>query len=133
MSTLLTLFAILFQHIIAYNNGVGERPVMGWSTWYSYEAASTESDVKANIDAILSRGLSDAGYKYICVDEGWILNRTSNGTIQHDPAKYPSGMIELGQYVHSKGLKYGLYSSRGTKQCGKYYQSNQTMYIYIHQ
>eukprot|EP01084_Bolivina_argentea_P206818 352997_1 len=118
MTIYLVAFCWLISTTIGYNNGIGKSPVMGWSTWNSYEASATESDVKANIAAILSRGFADAGYKYICIDEGWIKSRSSNGSLLSDSTKYPSGMVALGQYIHSKGLKYGLYSSRGTKQCG---------------
>ena len=104
--------------VVSYNNGVGETPLRGWSSWYPYAYNITEDLIKNNTLELIARGLSAAGYTYINIDEGWILNRSANGTLISDPSKFPSGMQSLGEFIHSKQLRYGLYSSRGTYQCG---------------
>ena len=112
------LFATNVVVVVSYNNGVGETPLRGWSSWYPYSNRITEDLIKNNTLELIERGLAAAGYTYINVDEGWILNRSANGTLIADPAKFPSGMLSLGDFIHSKQLRYGLYSSRGTHQCG---------------
>ena len=91
---------------------------MGWTSWYSFEADATETDFHENIQALIAKGFFDAGYISINLNEGWIKNRSSNGSIIYDDMKYPSGMINLGEYIHNRSLRYGMYSCRGTKQCG---------------
>jgi len=68
-------------------------------------------------DALISTGLSKLGYNHVNVDEGWLKSRDSTGAMVYDTQKFPSGMKALGDYIHSKGLKYGLYTCRGTCQC----------------
>eukprot|EP01084_Bolivina_argentea_P043717 80519_1 len=108
----------LFYLATSYNNGVGEKPLMGWSPCYTLNWMTTEESVKNQTMALINSGLHSLGYEYINIDTGWILNRTENGTLMYDPTKFPNGMKSLGDWIHSKGLKYGLYSSRGTIQCG---------------
>jgi hypothetical protein len=67
---------------------------------------------------MLSSGLFALGYDHINVDEGWLKGRNAAGEMYEDLSKFPSGMAGLGQWVHSQGMKYGLYSCRGTCQCG---------------
>jgi len=78
----------------------------------------TEAKVKAMADVLVDTGLARLGYVYVNVDAGWLKSRDSNGNMVSDSVKFPSGMKALGDYVHSKGLKYGLYTSRGNVQCG---------------
>jgi len=79
---------------------------------------NSEARIKYIADALVSTGLSRLGYVYVNVDEGWLKGRDSNGNMVWDSVKFPSGMKTLGDYIHSKGLKYGLYTSRGNVQCG---------------
>ena len=67
---------------------------------------------------MVSSGMKDAGYEYINIDDSWEGQRDSQGFIQPDPRKFPSGMKALADYVHSKGLKLGIYSDAGAKTCG---------------
>jgi alpha-galactosidase len=74
--------------------------------------------IRETADAIVSSGLRDLGYEYVNVDCGWsAVNRTASGDIQPDPDRFPSGMEELGKYIHSLGLKFGLYTARGPVEC----------------
>eukprot|EP01084_Bolivina_argentea_P038444 71068_1 len=116
-STLL-LFVILFSTIYSYNNGIGKTPILGFSSWYIYEYAVTEYLMQNNTLELINRGLAKAGYEYMNIDAGWILNRSANGTLVYDPVKFPNGMYNMGEFIHSHNLKYGLYGTRGTKQCG---------------
>jgi alpha-galactosidase len=77
----------------------------------------SEERIKYIADAIVDMGLAKLGYTYVNVDEGWLKGRDANGNMVYDGVKFPSGMKALGDYIHSKGLKYGLYTSRGNVQC----------------
>ena len=112
-----TFFTIIITY--CYNNGVSKRPIMGWSGCYVLNTNVTESFVKNQTLSLISKNLISKGYTYINIDLGWIKSRdTLNGTLISDPVKFPSGMKNLGDWIHSYNLKFGLYSSRGTLQCG---------------
>ena len=118
--TMLTVLfiAITLNHVHSYNNGMGKTPIMGFSSWYPVESNVTEAYMKQQCNALISTGLFKKGYISCNVDEGWLKNRSANGTIIYDESKFPSGMKSLGDWAHSNGFMYGLYSSRGTQQCG---------------
>lgn len=94
-------------------------PFMGWLSWNVVEGDISEDVVKAVADAMVSSGLADAGYKYLCIDDLW--HAASRDSItqkpRYDAAKFPNGMKATSDYVHSKGLKFGIYSDAGTKTC----------------
>ena len=91
---------------------------MGWNSWASYELKIDEGLIRATADAMVSTGMKGAGYQYIIVDAGWkAKNRDAEGRLRADPDKFPSGMKALADYVHSKGLKFGLYTDAGTEDC----------------
>lgn len=91
---------------------------MGWNTWNKYYCNITEDIIKYNVDAILELGLDKVGYKYVNVDDCWMLKeRDAHGHMISDPKTFPSGMKALGDYIHSKGLYYGIYSSAGNMTC----------------
>ncbi|MFJ4689118.1 glycoside hydrolase family 27 protein [Streptomyces sp. NPDC088789] len=95
-------------------------PPMGWNPWTALRCSSSvnERTIKANVDIIVARGLKDAGYEYINLDDCWAAQeRDANGRLQPNLERFPSGIKALADYVHSKGLKFGLYSSAGTKTC----------------
>ena len=93
-------------------------PPMGWNSWNTFRLKINEDLVKGIADAFIEKGLKEAGYKYIVIDDGWQLKRDQNGEIIADPQKFPSGIKALADYIHSKGLKFGLYSDAGYKTCG---------------
>ncbi len=92
-------------------------PPMGWNSWNKFGCDVSEPLVKAMADAMVSSGLRDAGYRYIVIDDCWQVSRDAHGTIVADPERFPSGMKALADYVHAKGLKFGLYSDAGAKTC----------------
>lgn len=105
------------QTASALNNGLSPTPPMGWNSWNFYACDVDEVKIKEAADAMVSSGMQAAGYKYIVIDDCWQTGRTSDGTIIADPVKFPSGMASLASYVHSKGLKFGLYTDAGFTTC----------------
>ena len=100
---------------------MGKTPPMGWNSWNTYGRDINEQIVKGITDAFVKNGLADVGYEYIVIDDCWSLKeRDSNGRLVPDPEKFPSGMKALSDYVHSKGLKFGIYSCAGVKTCAGY-------------
>jgi alpha-galactosidase len=92
-------------------------PPMGWNSWNFFSCNVSESMIRAQADAMVSSGMKDAGYQYIVIDDCWQTSRDDNGTIIADPQRFPSGIKALADYIHSKGLKFGLYSCAGTMTC----------------
>lgn len=102
----------------ALDNGLARTPPMGWNSWATYELKIDEGLIRATADAMVSNGMKVAGYEYIIVDAGWkAKNRDAEGRLRADSDKFPSGMKALVDYVHSKGLKFGLYTDAGTEDC----------------
>ena len=100
------------------DNGLARTPPMGWNSWNRFQDKFDDATVRAMADAMVSSGMSKAGYNYIIVDEGWSSGRDANGNITGN-ARFPD-MKALADYVHSKGLKIGIYSSPGPQACGGY-------------
>lgn len=101
--------------------GLAMAPPMGWNSWNTFATNIDEKLVKETADIMVSSGLAAAGYNYIVLDDGWMTHeRDANGDLVPDPQKFPSGMKALIDYVHSKGLKFGLYNCAGTKTCAGY-------------
>ncbi|HEX8183525.1 MAG TPA: glycoside hydrolase family 27 protein, partial [Blastocatellia bacterium] len=92
---------------------------MGWNSWNKFGCDVSEKLIKEMADALVSSGMKDAGYDYIVIDDCWQIDRDAQGNIIADPNRFPSGMNALADYVHSKGLKFGLYSDAGTLTCQK--------------
>ncbi len=92
-------------------------PPMGWNSWNRFQCDVSEQRIKAAADAMVANGMKDAGYQYVVIDDCWQLSRAADGTIVADAQRFPSGMKALADYVHSKGLKFGLYSDAGTATC----------------
>ncbi len=92
-------------------------PPMGWNSWNHYHCNINETIIKQTADAMVEKGLKAAGYRYIIIDDCWQVSRDSAGNIQADPKRFPSGIKALADYIHSRGLKFGLYSDAGIKTC----------------
>lgn len=101
----------------ALDNGLARKPPMGWNSWNRYACNISETLIKQQADAMVSSGLKAAGYEYINIDDCWQVSRDSNGNIVADPVRFPSGIAALADYVHSKGLKLGIYTDIGTGTC----------------
>jgi alpha-galactosidase len=94
-------------------------PPMGWNSWNAFGKNVSEQVIKETADAIVSSGLQAVGFEYIVIDDIWHGGRDSTtGMLYADAKKFPSGMKALADYVHSKGLKFGIYSDAGTLTCG---------------
>ncbi|XP_054820279.1 alpha-galactosidase-like isoform X1 [Prosopis cineraria] len=101
-------------------NGLGRTPPMGWNSWNHFQCDINEEMVRETADAMVSTGLADLGYKYINLDDCWAeLNRDSDGNMAPKASKFPSGIKAVADYVHSKGLKFGIYSDAGVQTCSK--------------
>lgn len=102
--------------------GLVLTPPMGWNTWNTFQTRIDEQLVKQTADYFVSSGMKDAGYTFIVLDDGWMTRKRDSisGDLVPDPKKFPSGMKAVTDYVHSKGLKFGLYNCGGTKTCAGY-------------
>lgn len=98
-----------------------KTPPMGWNTWNTFGQDINESLVMESADKMVEKGYKDAGYEYVVIDDCWSLKqRDENGCLVPDPKKFPHGMKYLADYVHSKGLKFGMYSCAGYHTCAGY-------------
>lgn len=97
---------------------LAKTPPMGWNSWNRFGCEINEATVRSQADAMVASGLQSAGYKYIVIDDCWHGERDKDGFIQADSKRFPSGMKQLADYVHGKGLDFGLYSDAGSKTCG---------------
>ncbi len=100
------------------DNGLARTPPMGWNSWNKFAGTIDDADLRAMADAMVASGMSKVGYKYINIDDTWELGRDAAGNIVPNK-KFPD-MKALADYVHSKGLKIGIYSSPGPKTCALY-------------
>ena len=92
-------------------------PPMGWNSWNNFGCNVSEKLIKEMADAMVTSGMKDAGYEYVVIDDCWQIGRDSAGNIIPDPERFPSGMKALADYIHSKGLKFGVYSCAGSLTC----------------
>jgi len=103
-------------------DGVALTPPMGWNSWNAFHEGINEQQIRQIADAMVSTGLRDAGYIYLNLDDKWMDDdgRDGQGNLVGDSARFPSGMAALADYVHERGLKFGLYGDRGTETCAHY-------------
>jgi len=99
-------------------NMLAATPPMGWNSWNRFACNVNEKVIRDTADAIASNGMKEAGYQYVVIDDCWHGPRDANGFITEDRTRFPSGIKALADYVHGKGLKFGIYSDAGTKTCG---------------
>ncbi|CAF0787554.1 unnamed protein product [Adineta steineri] len=111
----LFIFSIHISHQL--NNGLGRTPQMGWNSWNHFACNISEKLIQQTADTIISTGLAAAGYQYVNMDDCWQVSRDAQGIIQPDPQAFPNGISPLVDYIHSKKLKFGLYSDSGFKTC----------------
>src|SRR5580658_1387199 len=104
----------------ALDNGVARTPPMGWNSWNKFACKGlNEKVVRETADAMAANGMKDAGYQFVILDDCWQTGRDASGNIVADVERFPSGMKALGDYIHSRGLKFGIYSDAGTMTCAK--------------
>ncbi|MFD5506622.1 ricin-type beta-trefoil lectin domain protein [Streptomyces sp. NPDC127051] len=96
-------------------------PPMGWNNWAHYMCDIDEAKVVANADALVSSGLAAKGYDTVTVDDCWMTkSRDADGSLVVDTQKFPHGMAWLGEHLHAKGLKFGIYEDAGSLTCERY-------------
>jgi len=98
-------------------DGLALTPPMGWNSWNKFGCDVSEKRIEGAADALVATGMKDAGYQYIVIDDCWQVSRDGTGKIVADAQRFPAGMKAVADYVHSKGLKFGIYSDAGTKTC----------------
>ena len=97
---------------------LGLKPPMGWNSWNTFTWDISDELIRGIADKFITEGYKDAGYEYIVIDDCWSLKeRDGKGRLVADPVKFPDGIKALADYIHSKGLKLGIYSCAGTHTC----------------
>lgn len=118
--------AVLMVSLVAYgstrpgpvlDNGLARTPPMGWNSWNRFHCDVSSALIRETADAMVASGMKDAGYQYVVIDDCWQVGRDPSGRIVADSARFPEGMKALSDYVHSKGLKFGLYTDAGRRTC----------------
>ena len=97
---------------------LAKTPPMGWNSWNTFRLDINENLVKEAVEIFIGKGLKDAGYQYVVIDDGWQIDRDENGNILCNMEKFPSGIKPLADHIHSVGLKFGIYSDAGYMTCG---------------
>lgn len=100
------------------NASLAPTPPMGWNSWNLVEDQVSDAIIREIADAMVKNGMLDAGYQYIILDDFWVGGRDTRNNIFPDPIRFPHGMKSLADYVHSKGLKLGIYSDAAPLTCG---------------
>ena len=99
-------------------------PLMGWSSWNTYRVNINEELIKKQANALVSTGLKEAGYTYINIDDGFFGHRDETGKMHAHPQRFPNGMRTVSDYIHSLGLRAGIYSDAGNNTCGSIYDND---------
>jgi alpha-galactosidase len=102
---------------VALDDGLARTPPMGWNSWNRFHCNVSEQLIEETADAMASSGMKDAGYEYVVIDDCWQVSRDDSGTIVADPERFPNGIAAVADYVHSRGLKFGIYTDAGTETC----------------
>jgi alpha-galactosidase len=106
---------------IALTGQLAPTPPMGWNSWNTFQTKIDEDMLKEVVDAFISSGMLASGYQYFVLDDGWMaMQRDPQGSLVADPVKFPHGMKAFADYIHSKGLKFGIYNCAGSKTCAGY-------------
>ncbi len=111
----LLALALCNNGVCALENGMAIKPPMGWNSWNTLVCDISEDTIKQIAQVMVKTGLRDLGYEYINLDDCWEGGRDSQGYIIADASKFPSGMKALGDYLHSLGFKFGIYTSSGPR------------------
>ncbi|MGN9766479.1 glycoside hydrolase family 27 protein [Micromonospora sp. SD12] len=100
------------------------RPPLGWNSWNTFGCDINEARIRAAADAMVSSGMRAAGYEYVVVDDCWqATTRDASGNLRSDPVRFPSGMRALGDYIHGRGLKFGIYQAPREETCAQYFNT----------
>ena len=96
---------------------IARTPPMGWNSWNTFGDEVSADLIAQTADAFVSQGLREAGYQYVVIDDLWEADERVDGRLTWDEAKFPDGIKPVADYVHSKGLKFGIYSCAGSHTC----------------
>jgi len=107
----------LFAQNAAPSANLALTPPMGWNSWNKFGCNVSDEMIRGMADAVVKSGMKDAGYQYVVIDDCWQVDRDKDGNIVADPQRFPQGIKALADYVHSLGLKFGIYSDAGSKTC----------------
>jgi len=121
-SILLCLTTICIPAFAQKDTTLALTPPMGWNSWNKFQCEGlNETVIKGIADAMATNGMKDAGYQYVVLDDCWQMpDRDKDGNLVADKIKFPSRIAALAEYIHSKGLKIGIYTCAGTKTCGNF-------------
>ena len=109
---------------------LAQRPPLGWNSWNTFGEKINDALIREMADYMVDNGYLEAGYEYLVIDDCWSLReRGADGRLVPDPAKFPYGMKALADYVHSRGLKFGMYSCAGVMTCAGYPSSYDHEYV----
>ncbi len=120
MRKLLLALVFIFNIVLTHAQQLASTPPMGFMSWNYFETDISAKKLKAIVDAMVANGMVEAGYRYICIDDGWQGGRDSRNNIIADPKKFPKGMKAFVAYAHRKGMKVGIYSDASKLTCGGY-------------
>ncbi|MEN8251723.1 MAG: glycoside hydrolase family 27 protein [Bacteroidota bacterium] len=101
-----------------------QAPLMGWASWNNYRVNINEGIIRKQADAMVRLGLDTIGYQYINIDDGFFGGRDKDGSLLAHHERFPSGMLELSNYIHCKGLKAGIYTDAGINTCASYWDKD---------
>ena len=117
--TLVALFSAVsvYAQDAAPSANLALTPPMGWNSWNKCACNVSDDLIRSMADGLVKSGMKDAGYQYVVIDDCWQVSRDEHGNIVADPQRFPSGIKAVANYVHSLGLKFGIYSDAGSKTC----------------
>ncbi|RXJ49985.1 glycoside hydrolase family 27 protein [Gelidibacter gilvus] len=101
-----------------------QTPIMGWSSWNNFHVDINEEVIKAQADFMVSSGMAEVGYAYVNIDDGFFAGRDDHGDLLVHPVRFPNGMKVISDYIHSKGLKAGIYSDAGINTCASHWDKD---------
>jgi alpha-galactosidase len=118
---LIAMLSLLIGPVLlaAQEKPLASTPPMGWNSWNKFGCNVSEDMIRQMADAMVKSGMKDAGYQYIVIDDCWQVKRDASANIVPDAQRFPSGIKALADYVHSLGLKFGIYSDAGSMTCAK--------------
>lgn len=114
---LIIVFTLFLSASAQKFEGLAKTPPMGWNSWNKFGCNVSETLLMGMADVMVSSGMKDAGYEYVVIDDCWQVSRDENGDIVTDKERFPHGIKYLADYIHGKGLKFGIYSCAGSKTC----------------
>ena len=114
---IVTVVASPAQENSPVSRNLALTPPMGWNSWNKFACNVSEEMIRSMADSMVKSGMKDAGYEYVNIDDCWQVSRDASGNIVADPQRFPHGMKAVGDYIHSLGLKFGVYSDAGSKTC----------------